>query len=343
MAAGLLIVVSVTDAAPPPSVAVVVDAATSTGVDGPVTPTHPGGSDQWVFDYTINSGQSLTDTLPLEICVTTQNAGWTSLTLQIGADAPAGNLPGVTLPGNQNFASDGCANVSIDVSTGSLVAGNYQKNILIKTDSSAPGNTHVDFVGGHIHIRVHVRDVDSSAITCFTTDSNFDYLTDCNQNEVNSPGDNGRFLIVANGKKIEVATNPGQFYYNVLWDNTTGSNQTVTINFARAGVTPHGAQAIHAKVFPPAPPLVIDAAAFDAVNSAIPSGHDDVLESIVVPAGWTLWVDYHLQWTGIGSPVPPLCATNCGLANQLFQVTAAVSGAGIDTAYCEAGATGYKK
>ena len=175
------------------------------------------------------------------------------------------------------------------------MAGNYQKNVLIKTDSSAPGNTHVDFVGAHIHIRVHVRDVNSSAITCFTTDSNFDYLLDCNQNEVNTPGDNGRFLIVANNKKIEVATNPGQFYYNLLWDNTTGSDQTVTVNFARAGVTPTAHKRSMPRSFHLHLHLVIDAAAFEAVNSAIPSGHDDVLESIVVPAGWTLWVDYHLS------------------------------------------------
>src|SRR5262245_37194672 len=92
---GLMVTGTVSNAAPPPSVAVVVDAGISTGADGPVTPTHPGGSDQWVYDYTINAGQSVTDTLPLEICVTTQNAGWTLLTLQIGAYAPAGNLPGV--------------------------------------------------------------------------------------------------------------------------------------------------------------------------------------------------------------------------------------------------------
>jgi hypothetical protein len=339
----LLITATTSAAAPPPSVSVVVDAQTSTGADGPVTPTHPGGSDQWVYDYTINSGESVSDTIPLEICVTTLNTGWSSLTLQIGLDSPAGNLPGVTQPSDQNFTTDGCVDVTIGVNTGPLTSGNYQKNILLKTVSSTPSNTHVDFVGAHIHIRVHVRDEGPSVISCFTTDSNFDYLLDCDQKEVSTSGDGGRFIIVANSKKIEVATNPGQFYYNALWDNTTGSGQTVTVNFARVGVKSNGTQAIHAKVFPPAPPLAIDVAAFEAVNSAIPSGHDDVLENIFVPAGWTLWVDYHLEWTGIGSPVPPQCATNCGTANQLFQVTATISGSGIDTAVCEAGATGYKK
>jgi hypothetical protein len=339
--AGLLVAVT-TAVAAPPSVSVVVDAQTSTGASGSVTPTHPGGSDQWVYDYTINNGGSVTDTLPLAICVTTLNAGWSSLTLEIGLDGAGGNLPGVTLPSDQDFTSDGCAFVSIDLSTGSLSTGNYQKNVLIKTYSSTPGNTHVDFVGHHIHIRVHVLDA-SSAISCFTTDSNFNYLLDCNGNEVNTSGDDGRFAIVANNKRIEVATNPGQFYYNVLWDNTTGLDQTVSVSFVRDGVKSHGAQAIHAKVFPPSPPLVIDAAEFDAVNNSIPSGHDDSLESILVPAGWTLWVDYHLAWSGIGSLVPPGCAISCGAANQLFQVTATVSGDGIDTAECEAGATGYKK
>ena len=330
-------------AAPPPSVSVVVDAGISTGASGPVTPTHPGSSDQWFYDYTINAGLSITDTIPLHICVTTLNAGWSSLTLQIGLDGQAGNLPGVTLPSNQTFAVDGCTDVNVDLNTGPLTTtGNYQKNILIKTDSSTPGNTHVDFVGGHIHIRVHVRD-NNSTITCFTTDSNFSYLLDCSGNEVNGPGDDGRFIIVTNAKKIEVATNPGQFYYNVLWDNTTNYNQTVNVGFLRAGVKSHGTQAIHAKVFPPSPALVIDAATFDQVNNAIPSGHDDALESIVVPAGWTLWVDYHLTWTGIGALVPPTCATNCLAADQLFRVTATVSGSGITSASCEAGATGYKK
>ena len=63
-------------AAPPPSVSVVVDAGISTGASGPVTPTHPGSSDQWFYDYTINAGLSITDTIPLHICVTTLNAGW---------------------------------------------------------------------------------------------------------------------------------------------------------------------------------------------------------------------------------------------------------------------------
>jgi hypothetical protein len=61
---------------------------------------------------------------------------------------------------------------------------------------------------------------------------------------------NGRFVIVVNKKNIEVATNPGQFYYNIVWTNSTGFDQVVEVTFARTGVIPNGAQAIHGEVFP---------------------------------------------------------------------------------------------
>jgi hypothetical protein len=151
----------------------------------------------------------------------------------------------------------------------------------------------------------------------------------------------GRFPIVANAKRnIQVATNPGQFYYNIIWENKTGATATVNVAFMRSGVNPKGAQAIHALAI--APPFSgINMDDFNAVNEGIPGGSDDLIEGIVVPANWFLWVSYHLEWAGLGQSVPGGCATTCPTANQLWTVKGTISGA-VDRE-CTAGAAGYKK
>jgi hypothetical protein len=331
-------------AAAPPKVDVAVTPQTST--PGGVIPDIGGMGNAAVstYLYQITTGNSITDALPIRLCTTSNpnTAGATGypLTLHFGPEGLGGNLPGVTLPADVTFTADGCQTAFINLNTGALADGNYNQNISIQDSSATPSNTQVGFDHPIIHIKVKVSS--SSATSCFTTDSDFNFLLDCAGNPVTS-GSAGTFTIVTNKKSIEVATNPGQFYYNLLYTNGSGADQTVTVTFTRNGVNPNGTQAIHAMVFPAFP--VLSATNFDAVNSAIPSGADDKLESVTVPSGWTLWVDYHLEWAGLGVLAPAGIATSCSTANQNFSVTGTVTlvSDGTLLGTCTAGGTGYKK
>ncbi len=314
---------------------------TPSASNGGVNPTFASNAGEWQAFYDFGTTASISDTIPVQLSASSTATSWT-VTLHFGPPN-AGNMPGVTLPSDVTLnQSSSSATVYISINTGALASGPYNENfhVSIVPNSDSPRATLHDAPstkGFHLTVQG-----DPQTIRCFTTDSDFNFLTDCAGNPVTS-GSGGRFVIVTNNKKnIEVATNPGQFYYNVLWTNTTGSDQVVGVTFALSGVAPQGAQAIHARAFPNG--FVVDAATFELVNDSIPGGSDPTagIQNITVKAGWTLWVDLHLSWSGIGLPVPSGIATTCGAANQPFSVTATVtSGAG--TLQCAAGASGYRQ
>jgi len=331
---------------PPPSATVTVTPQTS---NGGTMPTPPGGNPAApvrVYSYTITSGSSLVDSIPVQLCLTGSSGTWTSFEMQFAPDGPAGNLPGVTLPADVLFTpASTCTTVNISISSGALAdlgpGVDYDKNIQVQVDNPSTAPTNLNAMrAGQFRIQIRVT-VEPPPMVCFVTDSDFNFLFACDGVTEVMSGNGGRFAIVANRRNIEVATNPGQFYFNGLWTNNTGSSQTVSVAFARVGVIPKGAQAIHAGLFPSFP--AFDVTNFVAVNDDIPSASDDTLESVTVPAGWTLWFTYHLEWGGLGSQVPSGCATLCADANQCFSVTATVTGSGISNATCTAGACGYKK
>jgi hypothetical protein len=327
-----------------------------------VSPSSNGGN--WVYQFTVTDGDSLTATLPVAFCLETITEGtieWQSVTFSFPVSA--GNLPGVTVPGNVGFtkAADGnsppiCKTANIQIATGALtlsdpaIAENRNRNINISA-SGLPGNPHGLNLGGstpNIHVQVAIQPRATHAANCYITDSSGAFLADCAGTPVTDSGSyDGRFAIVANKKNTAVSTNPGQFYYNVTWENTTGSAQTVDVDFERAGVNPKGAQAIHAAVFEPLFGGVTPVE-FEVVNDSIPGASDDAIEGIVVPAGWTLWVNYHLEWDGLGSTLSSTCTSNCadaGTAGAPFQVVATITGgagSGISET-CDSGAAGYRK
>jgi hypothetical protein len=182
------------------------------------------------------------------------------------------------------------------------------------------------------------------------TDTAGNLLSDCGGNPVTASGsDAGRFAIVINKKQNRiVATNPGGFYYNLVWTNGSGSDKSVQVDFVRSGLVPKGANAIHAIVFPPQF-SGFDQAAFDAANEAVPGGADDHLDCILVQAGWTLVVTYHLDYAATGSAPPAGISDNCGTANQVVSVTATVTDcnnpdpATNKLGECTSGAKGYSK
>jgi len=119
------------------------------------------------------------------------------------------------------------------------------------------------------------------------------------------------------------------------------SRSPVAVSFSRDKVNPKGAQAIHAVAFPP-PFSGVSVEGFNAVNEGIPGGSDDQIGDILLPAGWTLWVTYHLEWGNLSSLIPGGIALDCGSANQDFSITATVN-PGNGTQVCTSGGSGYKK
>ena len=339
-------------------------AAVNVGATSSPQPSSPGNvnpitnGNSTFYEYTISDGGSVTDNIPVQFCVTGQeNTNWTSFQVQTAQTGGGGTLPNVTLPGNLTFTPATnlpvCKTATIQINTGPLTladpqtAKQYVKNLNISivnpNPSTGANKPQVNPTGStEIHIQVLIKPAVSN-ISCFITDSSGNLLTKCDGSLADESGsDAGRFAIVANKKLIEVSTNPGQFYYNVLYHNPGSAAITVDVYFTRSGVSPKGAQAIHAALF--APPFSgITQDGFNEVNNGIPEGFDDQVLGITIPAGWTLWVDYHLEWNGLGSLVPSGCATECPNANQPFSVTGTVTETSGHSETCTAGAWGYKK
>jgi hypothetical protein len=262
----------------------------------------------------------------------------------------------VTVPALAAFASPvtppSCQTKTIQINTGPLtlanpaIAQNFNANINIQSDKEDPKNLKVNLTGqDEVQIKVTVLPAAVNT-SCYLTDSSGNFLSDCDGTLASASGsDVGKFAIVANKKNIEVATNPGQFYFNLVWHNTTGGPQTVNAKFFRTGVLPNGAQALHAAVFSGYLGS-LTTTEFDQANSiGKPEGKDDNVTGILVPAGSSLLVTYHLDWAGLGAAVPSGCATTCPTANQLIQVTGQVINA-TSTAVvgeCTAKAYGYRK
>jgi hypothetical protein len=324
------------------------------GTPGSVSPDTDGHNAVYLFSAIPN--QAIDITIPVTICRTgAASDGWNSI--DIAFPTVAGPLSAYTIvPANQTFyggsSSGDCRNDSIRIQKADgLAAGDYTVNInaigganpVPSTGSSKP-QANVSPIQ-NIHVTLSVVQETITNESCFMTDSSGLSLMDCEGEWVTDSGsDDGRFEIVANNKKnVEVATNPGQFYYNFIWRNTTGSDQTVDVDFTRTGVIPHGAQAIHSAVFS-GELSSVDPSVFNEANSdGVPDGTDDQASGILVPAGYSLLVTYHLTWGGLGNPVPSGCALNCDTANQPIVVIGTVSGPGISTESCTSGALGYKK
>ena len=331
-------------AAPPPSVKVKIDTGPKTtpgNVPGDTT------GDAVHYAYVINANTSISDSIPIKICLTYQEPDWTSFAIHIGV-LGIGNLPGVTLPGDIVFTNTGslyCKTTSIQIDSGPLAVGNYAVNVNMTVVDKEPRNMQVGLNEGTqtIHIKASALSAGKN-VSCFLTDSSGNLLSNCTGEAVTaSESSDGRFVIVVNKKNIEVATNPGQFYYNLVWRNTTSVAQTVHAIFERTGVAPKGAQALHAAVFN-AYLSTITPSEFDATNEiGIPDGSDDSLRNISVPAGSSLVVTYHLEWTGVGNSAPLNCGTTCATANQHMKVVGTVEGTYVDPLSCTTEAYGWKK
>lgn len=309
----------------------------------PNQPSNPANTYEYV--YTVTDGASIIDSIPVTLCPGSSTGAWTSYNVSFG-DAN-GSLAGVSVPSDAAITmASSCATVNIDINTGALTLANSVTpelrvaNINIQPKNKAPNNLNLNTFP-NIHIRANIAPAENDT-SCFTTDSEGNLLASCDGTPVTVSGSNsGRFAITANAKKnVEVSTNPGQFYYNILWTNKTGVTQQVNVTFAGTGAIAKGANAIHANAFPPSFSGVSQAD-FQTVNDGIPGGSDGLIQNVSVPAGWTLWANYHVEWSGLGNSVPAGIATACGSANQILSITGSISG-GVDRE-CTTGAMGYKK
>jgi len=246
-------------------------------------------------------------------------------TIATGALTPPGALPQI-LTSNTEFAMDG-----------SGTSSNESSPSKGKTDSTLANP-------GKVQIKVEVTEpVVDDRISCYMTDSEGNVLLKCDGSLANESGEqDGTFAIVANKKKF-VATNPGQFYYNLFWKNTTGSDQTVNVDIdTSSNLSANGAQAVHWWVLPTS--SGVDLNDFDSVNqTGNPAGTSGEISGIVVLAGETLYVTYHLEWNGVGSPAH-LCGP-CGDAlNEAVFVTGEVAGSFSGSPdSCTSGALGFDK
>lgn len=313
---------------------------TSTSVDGQVITTGPGGGTTYFNAY---CGSDSSTPVGVTLQWSPGNGGAGNLPATSFA-LPAFSTPTVT-DGNNSCSvpstSPAAHTVYVSLSNlNNLSPGTYNLNYAISVDTE-PTDTNASVDGQyHFHVQINVTNP-TSAVGCFITDSNFNFLLDADGNPVTS-GSTGVFAIVANHRNIEVSTNPGQFYYNILWTNSTNSDQTVNAVFGLTNADAQGAQAIHAGVFPP-PFSGVSFDSFNTVNESIPGGSGTTISGIQVPSGWTLWVDYHFDWAGIGEPVPPGIGTTPGTANQLFSVIGSLSDGTGGIGSCTAGASGYLK
>jgi hypothetical protein len=314
----------------------VVSAQTSFGSAGNVAPTVPGNSPrQWFYAFCLPTGGSLNQTFPLQFQLNDAN-GTSGESASVSFNA-VGSLSGSTTPPAGFNISDNSTpqNTSFTVATGSLADGQYSVNLQI----SATPNNKVSFSHDTIHIQVTVGSgcIDSKP-SCFFTSSEFDLLTDCSGAYVTG-NSGGTFQIVAPKGKIN-ATNPGQFYYNMIWTNQ-GDTQAVTIDFSATNLNPQGANAVHALVFDSSG-FTTDASNFDMVNGdGTPCGPSGPC-TISVGAGKTLWVTWHLQYAGIGGSSSGI-SYSCPGNVEISATGTLKDSLGNTIGSCTATATGYLK
>jgi hypothetical protein len=342
----------------PVNVTINVDTA-ATSLDGFVTLDLQAGAAAHYSYGILYDPASITDRIPVTICITSQSStNWTSFVVDWGGFN--GSLPGVTSPSFTFINGDPlCQTKNIVINTGPLTLGPYASSANIQSGNTIQNEQALN--GYKLKVlfdttstkTIHFNATVSPAldpleiVSCFLTDSSGLLLTNCTGDAVSGQGlDVGKFAIVANRKGIEVATNPGQFYYNLIYNNTSPTDyKTVNVKITPiTGAVAHGKQAMHWNVYNNYT-TSLSQSEWDATNSTgNPDGADPNVYNVSVRPNSHLLVTYHLEWRGIGSQVPSGCASTCPLANQILEITGTVYDAGMNFIDdCIVKALGYKK
>ena len=277
------------------------------------TPTTNGNPSEYFYATTIPAGTSLADTIPIQFDAynnpNTQSGE--SYTVTLNATGQIANA--ITFDASTFQITDTSTGVlkNAFINTTNLSPGDYAANIQVQ----ATPPSGIDISHNTLHLRVHVVPAAPAKPTCFLTDSSGLKLSDCSGIAVDS---NGEFLVVSNNRKI-TSTNPGQFYYNLVWTNDTNSPVTFTsLGLQGTNVLSAGTNSVHV--------LIYNAsgftANFDDVNTTgVPCGQPGgtCKSPITVPAGQTLWLTWHVSYQWVGSAlwadIPPAGAAGCGLTS----------------------------
>lgn len=301
MTLALVVAVAVELPAPPPPPSKdTLDVTAKTSIGSPaVSPTVPGSApNQWFYSFCLSSGSSINQRFPIELKL--NNTDGTSPETITGTFNIVGGLASITSgPSTWSQTDDGSTTTySFDMlSSGELADGNYAVNIQIVPSTSFRND--VEIPHDVIHIQVVVGAGCNPGPSCFLTDSSFNFLTDCSGADVTT-NSGGTFQVVTNAKNKIVATNPGQFYYNMIWTNDgLGRNVTFTLT-AYSNLNNKGANSVHALTFNSSG-FTQDESAFDMVNEdGTPCGPTGPC-TIFVDAGETLWVTWHAEYAKIGT------------------------------------------
>ncbi|HEX9081289.1 MAG TPA: hypothetical protein VF768_03365, partial [Holophagaceae bacterium] len=174
-----------------------------------INPTQPASpANTYFYDYSVVDGDSLTDAIPIQIGLSTQSGTWNSV--KVHFNAPAGNLPGVSVPEDTWVVPEfACTTVYLSLATGPLVLSNpavpstFQANLQIQPADKNPNTLTITNASEFptIHIRVTVRPAENDT-AFFMTDSSGNLLADCSGAYVTASGSqDGRFAINVNPKK----------------------------------------------------------------------------------------------------------------------------------------------
>jgi hypothetical protein len=309
------------------------------------------------FDYVYTlpcSPSAFSDQIPVTLTVANGNTAGDSYTIGTSGDIGVSFTgdPGIVSAASLDSSSatsvsdDGTSvTIYIDINASSLTNSTYELNVLIQPSASL--NSKLSGPNpNNIHVQLTVTP--GSCVpnpNCFLTDSEFDLLTDCSGASVTSSM-GGTFAVVANHHNVIVSTNPGEFYYNMLWANTGSTPETVVFTPANpVNASPVGANAVHALTFD-STTFTQNLSNFDMVNQdGTPCGPVGPC-TITVPAGNILWVTWHFEYSRIGMPAAGLSTSCSGTCSALASigVTGTLTLPDLTpVATCSASACGYLK
>jgi hypothetical protein len=159
------------------------------------------------------------------------------------------------------------------------------------------------------------------------------------------------FDLIVNKNNIEVATNPGQFYFNAAWWNKGSTPRTVSVNMPEPGLVnfaPHGRQAVHSALFQGDLKQTNFQSYFACANDgedcySTPHGNTGQTAPIAVPSLATLLVTYHLEWSRTRQTFPAGCVSTLGGYRCPIGALGVISEGATEIARCSASATAYPK
>jgi hypothetical protein len=318
------------------------------------------------YNFSVFAGESFSQTIPVEFCQTsTGGSAWSSYDMGVLASNGSALVVPTATPIQFANGEVSCKTLNIDVNTGPLNLPNPANPVirqrlirLVKTaqDPVSPDvrvrNEGFDgYKPSSIVVRITVNPIPES-VACWLTDSSGEFLADINGDPVDESGSSaGTFTLIVNAKKIEVATNPGQFYFNMSWWNRSNAPRTVVGNIPTSSLVNLAAQgrnSLHSALFQG----MIDQSDFQTYFScandgsdcySTPHGNSGVTAPITVPAKATMLLTYHLEWSRIRSKFPAGCVDTGSGYRCPISALGIITEGGAEIARCSASATGYPK